>query len=74
MIMLENSCSLFADAPAARDAIQALMARGFHEPGDVENRLGFYVGNVAREAGASGAFPTPSKANEAQEAVHSTGR
>ena len=31
---------------------QALMARGFHKPGDVENRLGYYLGQIAREAGA----------------------
>ena len=24
----------------------ALMERGFHRPGDVENRLGFYVGQI----------------------------
>jgi len=23
------------------------MARGFHEPGDVENRLGYYLGQIA---------------------------
>jgi hypothetical protein len=23
------------------------MARGFHKPGDVENRLGFYLGQIA---------------------------
>jgi hypothetical protein len=28
--------------------IKALMARGFHKPGDVENRLGYYLGQVAR--------------------------
>jgi hypothetical protein len=26
--------------------IKALMERGFHRPGDVENRLGFYVGQI----------------------------
>jgi hypothetical protein len=24
------------------------MARGFHQPGDVENRLGYYLGQIAR--------------------------
>ena len=24
------------------------MARGFHKPGDVENRLGYYLGQIAR--------------------------
>jgi hypothetical protein len=34
--------------PAAQEGIKALMARGFHEPGDVENRLGYYLGQIAR--------------------------
>ena len=32
--------------PAARNRIKALMERGFHKPGDVENRLGYYVGQL----------------------------
>jgi enoyl-CoA hydratase/carnithine racemase len=32
--------------PASRDRIKALMERGFHRPGDVENRLGYYVGQM----------------------------
>ena len=32
---------------AARDRIQKLMERGFHHPGDVETRLGHYVGELA---------------------------
>jgi enoyl-CoA hydratase/carnithine racemase len=32
--------------PAAQERIKALMERGFHRPGDVENRLGFYVGQI----------------------------
>lgn len=32
--------------PAARDRIKALMERGFHKPGDVENRLGYHVGRL----------------------------
>jgi len=28
------------------------MARGFHKPGDVENRLGYYVGQIARQGAA----------------------
>jgi len=31
---------------AAQDGIKALMARGFHTPGDVENRLGYYLGQI----------------------------
>ena len=32
---------------AARDRIRQLMDRGFHHPGDVETRLGHYVGELA---------------------------
>jgi hypothetical protein len=31
---------------ASQKRIKALMERGFHRPGDVENRLGFYVGQI----------------------------
>ena len=32
--------------PAAQNRIKVLMARGFHRAGDVENRLGFHVGQL----------------------------
>src|SRR5467141_2916948 len=32
--------------PAAQKRLQQLMDRGFHGPGDVENRLGYYVGRL----------------------------
>ena len=32
--------------PAAQERIKKLMERGFHRPGDVESRLGFYVGQL----------------------------
>jgi enoyl-CoA hydratase/carnithine racemase len=32
--------------PASQSRVKALMERGFHRPGDVENRLGFYVGQI----------------------------
>jgi enoyl-CoA hydratase/carnithine racemase len=32
--------------PATQARVKALMARGFHRPGDVENRLGHYVGQL----------------------------
>jgi enoyl-CoA hydratase/carnithine racemase len=32
--------------PAAQQRIKKLMDRGFHRPGDVENRLGYYVGQI----------------------------
>jgi enoyl-CoA hydratase/carnithine racemase len=34
--------------PAAQERIKKLMERGFHQPGDVEERLGYYVGQVGR--------------------------
>jgi hypothetical protein len=40
--------SLRSGDPGAKDGIKALMARGFHEPGDVENRPGFHLGQIAR--------------------------
>jgi enoyl-CoA hydratase/carnithine racemase len=33
--------------PAAQERIRKLMARGFHRPGDVENRLGYYLGQLS---------------------------
>jgi enoyl-CoA hydratase/carnithine racemase len=32
--------------PAAQERIKKLMDNGFHKPGDVENRLGYYVGQL----------------------------
>jgi len=32
--------------PASQTRIKALMSRGFHRAGDVENRLGFHVGQI----------------------------
>jgi enoyl-CoA hydratase/carnithine racemase len=32
--------------PAAQERIKKLMERGFHQPGDVEDRLGYYVGQI----------------------------
>ena len=34
--------------PAAQERIKKLMEQGFHKPGDVENRLGYYVGQIGR--------------------------
>src|SRR5215468_10983553 len=34
--------------PAAQERIKKLMERGFHKPGDVENRLGHHVGQLGR--------------------------
>jgi enoyl-CoA hydratase/carnithine racemase len=43
-----DACIAALGRPAAQDAIKALMARGFHKPGDVEDRLGYYVGEIPR--------------------------
>ena len=34
--------------PPAQERIRTLMQRGFHQPGDVENRLGYHVGQLGR--------------------------
>src|ERR1700726_4140328 len=41
-------CMASLRRPAAQDGIKALMARGFHKPGDVENRLGYYLSQIPR--------------------------
>jgi len=43
-----DACIASLARPAAQDGIKALMARGFHKPGDAENRLGYYLGQIAR--------------------------
>jgi enoyl-CoA hydratase/carnithine racemase len=40
--------------PAAQARIKTLMERGFHKPGDVENRLGYYVGELGAPARSNG--------------------
>jgi enoyl-CoA hydratase/carnithine racemase len=43
-----DACIASLGRPAAQDGIKALIARGFHKPGDVENRLGYYLGQIER--------------------------
>src|SRR5580658_583703 len=43
-----DACVASLGRPAAQEGIKALMARGFHKPGDIENRLGYYLGQIAR--------------------------
>ena len=43
-----DACIASLGRPAAQDGIKALMVRGFHKPGDAENRLGYYLGQIAR--------------------------
>jgi enoyl-CoA hydratase/carnithine racemase len=39
-----QACIASIGRPAAQEKIKALMARGFHKPGDLENRIGYYLG------------------------------
>ena len=43
-----DACIASLDRPAAQNGIKALMALGFHKSGDVENRLGYYLGQFVR--------------------------
>ena len=43
-----DACIASLGRPAAQEGIKALMANGFHKPGDVENRLGYYLSQIAR--------------------------
>ncbi len=43
-----DACIASLGRPAAQNGIKALMAQGFHKPGDAENRLGYYLGQIAR--------------------------
>ena len=43
-----DACIASLGRSAAQEGIKALIARGFHKPGDVENRLGYYLGQIAR--------------------------
>jgi enoyl-CoA hydratase/carnithine racemase len=43
-----DACIASLGRPAAQEGIKALMARGFHKPGDAENRLGYYLGQIKR--------------------------
>lgn len=43
-----DACMASISRPAAQERIKALMTHGFHKPGDVENRLGYYLGEIPR--------------------------
>src|SRR5499433_1120998 len=43
-----DACLASIARPAAQERIKTLMEQGFHKPGDVENRLGYYVGQLGR--------------------------
>ena len=42
-----EACMASIARPAAQEKIKSLFERGFHKPGDVEDRLGAYVGALA---------------------------
>src|SRR5437868_4846076 len=41
-----DACLASLQRPAGQTRINKLMERGFHKPGDVENRLGYHVGQL----------------------------
>ena len=41
-----DACMASIARPAAQGKIKALFEQGFHRPGDAENRLGFYLGQL----------------------------
>jgi enoyl-CoA hydratase/carnithine racemase len=41
-----EACMTSVTRPAAQERIKALLERGFHKPGDAEDRLGFHVGQL----------------------------
>jgi enoyl-CoA hydratase/carnithine racemase len=41
-----EACMTSVTRPAAQERIKVLLERGFHKPGDAEDRLGFYVGQL----------------------------
>ena len=43
-----EACMASLGRPAAQHGISALTARGFQAPGDIEQRLGFYLGQLER--------------------------
>jgi len=47
-----DACITSLGRPAAQEGIKELFARGFHKPGDVENRLGYYLGQIPHQANA----------------------
>jgi enoyl-CoA hydratase/carnithine racemase len=43
-----DTCMASIGRPAAQGKIKALFEQGFHRPGEAEDRLGFYVGQLGR--------------------------
>src|SRR5436189_2403360 len=45
-----DACMASIQRPADQTRLNKIMERGFHKPGDVENRLGYHVGQLASTA------------------------
>jgi len=43
-----DACMTSIARPAAQESIKRLFEQGFHQPGDAETRLGYYVGRLRR--------------------------
>jgi enoyl-CoA hydratase/carnithine racemase len=43
-----DACMASIVRPDTQERIKALLERGFHKPGDVEDRLGYYLGQLGR--------------------------
>jgi enoyl-CoA hydratase/carnithine racemase len=43
-----DACIASLGGPAAQERIKALLARGFHKPGDTEDRLGYHISGNSR--------------------------
>jgi enoyl-CoA hydratase/carnithine racemase len=48
-----DACMTSIARPAFQERIRALLERGFHKPGDAEDRLGFHIGQLGRYAPVS---------------------
>jgi enoyl-CoA hydratase/carnithine racemase len=44
-----DACMASVKRPAAQESIKALLEQGLQQPGDSEDRLGFYVGQLRAE-------------------------
>lgn len=42
-----DACIASLGRPTAQERMKTVLGRGFHKPGDVEDRLGYYLGQFA---------------------------
>ena len=47
-----DACIASLGRTTAQENIKTLIARGFHKPGDIEDRLGYHLGELVRKGGA----------------------